>query len=66
LSGRGSSVFLPLILAWLTVHAALLALVLGLKFLGAKTMALLFLAATAFWFLTGRRRQALPRLSGMV
>jgi hypothetical protein len=51
----------PLVLLWLAVHAALLAVILCVKFLTAKTMALLLLAAAAFWFLTGRkRRPALP------
>jgi len=53
-------------MAWLALHAALLVLILSLKFLGAKTLALLLLLAAAFWFLTGRRRPSLPRLSGMV
>ena len=51
---------------WLAVHAAFLVLILGLKFLGMKTLALLLLLAAGFWFLTGRRRSSLPRLPGVV
>jgi len=53
-------------MVWLAVHAVLLLLILSLKFLGVKTLALLLLLTAAFWFLTGRRRPSLPRLSGMV
>jgi hypothetical protein len=56
---------LPLAIAWLALHGALLALILGIKFLGAKTIALLLLLGAVFWFLTGRR-STLPRLSGAV
>jgi len=48
---------MPLVLLWLAVHAALLAVILCVKFLTAKTMALLLLAAAAFWFLTGRKKR---------
>jgi hypothetical protein len=58
-------VLLPLVLAWLALHGALLALILGIKFLGAKMIALLLLLGAAFWLLTGRR-STLPRLSGAV
>jgi hypothetical protein len=52
---------MPLVLLWLAVHAALLAVILCVKFLTAKTAGLLLVAAAAFWFLTGRRRRpALP------
>lgn len=55
------SAWAPLVILWLAVHAALLAVILGVKFLTAKTMVLLLLMAAAFWFLTGRkRRPALP------
>jgi hypothetical protein len=57
----------PLFVLWLAVHGALLAVILGLKFLTLKTMALLLLAGTAFWFLLGRKRPiALPAPPGMV
>ncbi len=51
---------------WLALHAALLALILAVKFLGLKSLALLLLLGAAFWYLTGRRRPSLPRLSGVV
>jgi hypothetical protein len=55
----------PLVLIWLTVHAVLLAVILGVKFLTLKTMALLFLVGTAFWLLLGRKRPiALPAPPG--
>jgi hypothetical protein len=47
----------PLVLLWLAAHAAILAVILAVKFLTAKTMALLLVAAAAFWFLTGRKRR---------
>jgi hypothetical protein len=50
---------LPLALLWLAAHAFLLAVILSLKFLGMKTLALFLLLGAAFWFLTGRRRPAL-------
>jgi hypothetical protein len=46
----------PLLLLWLAAHALLLGLILGAKFLTAKAVALLLLAGTAAWFLSGRRR----------
>jgi hypothetical protein len=46
----------PLVLLWLAVHAIVLALILGIKFVTAKTLMLLLLAGTAFWFLLGRRK----------
>jgi hypothetical protein len=46
---------------WLAVHAALLGLILGVKFLTVKMLALLFLAGAAAWLLLGRRRA--PSLS---
>jgi len=51
-------------MAWLAVHAVLLVLILGIKFLSAKALAVLLLLGAAFWFLT--RRLSLPRLSGVV
>ena len=57
----------PLLLLWLAVHAALLGLILGLKFLTVKTIALVFLAGTVAWLLTGKRRaRSLPAAPGMV
>ena len=46
----------PLVLSWLAVHAFVLALILGIKFMTAKTLMLMLLAGTAFWFLLGRRK----------
>jgi hypothetical protein len=46
------------VLLWLAVHAALLALIIGLKFLTAKMMVLMLLLAGAVFFLLGRRRPA--------
>lgn len=58
---KGRAALMPLVLLWLAVHAALLAVILAVKFLTAKTMALLLLAAAAFWLLTGRKKRlALP------
>ena len=55
----------PLVLLWLAAHAVLLALILGLKFLSAKT--LMLLAMVAVWFLLGRRKpQMLSAPPGMV
>jgi hypothetical protein len=61
-----ASFLLPLVMVWLAIHAALLALILVLKFLGAKTLVLLLLLTVAFWFLAGQRRPSLPRLPGVV
>ena len=57
----------PLLLLWLAAHAVLLGLILGVKFLTAKTVVFLLLAGTAAWVLFGRKR--VPFLSappGMV
>ncbi len=57
----------PLVMIWLAAHALLLAIILGVKFLTLKIMALLFLAGTAFRFLLGRRKTlALPAPPSMV
>jgi hypothetical protein len=57
----------PLVLLWLALHAVLLGLILGVKFLTAKTVALLFLAGTLVWFIVGRKRvPSLPAPPGMV
>ena len=45
-----------MVLLWLAVHAFVLALILGIKFVTAKTLMLMLLAGTAFWFLLGRRK----------
>jgi len=57
----------PLVLLWLAVHAVVLALILGIKFVTAKTLALIFLAGTLVWFLFGRRKPlSLPAPPSMV
>jgi hypothetical protein len=49
------------------VHAALLAVILSLKFLTAKAVLLMAIAGTLVWFLMGKRRRlALPPPTGMV
>jgi hypothetical protein len=64
---HAKSVLMPLALLWLAVHAALLVVILGLKFLTAKAVALMLMAGAALWFLLGRsRRIALPPPPGMV
>ncbi|HVW72952.1 MAG TPA: hypothetical protein VHC39_04895 [Rhizomicrobium sp.] len=56
----------PLVVLWLAAHAVLLGLILGVKFLTAKTMALMFLAGTVLWLLLGRKRVlSLPAPPGM-
>ena len=54
------SAIMPLVLLWLLVHAALLALILGAKFLFTKTVlvAMLVMGSLAFLF---ARFQAKPR-----
>ena len=64
---RGRSILGPLFLLWLAVHALLLGLILGVKFLTVKMIALLFLAGTVAWMFLGRRRvPSLPAPPGMV
>jgi hypothetical protein len=61
MTGRSAkSALLPLVLLWLAAHAVLLALLLGLKFVALKTMAVLLLlaAGTAYLF---RRFRPGPR-----
>ena len=66
-AARGKSVLGPLVLLWLAVHALLLGLILGVKFLTVKTIALVFLAGTVAWLLTGKRRaRSLPAPPSMV
>jgi hypothetical protein len=50
---------LPPALLWLAVHAVLLAVILSVRFLTAKTVALLLMFGAVLWFLTRRRPQAL-------
>jgi len=54
------SAFMPLVLLWLLVHAALLALILGAKFLFTKTMLMVLLVIGSLAFLFSRF-QAKPR-----
>ena len=64
---RLKSTLLPLALVWLAVHAALLAVILSLKFLTAKMVALVLMAGAVLWLVLGRKpRLALPPPSGMV
>jgi hypothetical protein len=66
LTGRGArsvsakAALLPLALLWLAVHAVLLAIILGAKFLFTKTaiVVLLLMAATVFLF---AKLRAIPR-----
>jgi hypothetical protein len=52
---------------WLAAHAAVLGLILSLKFLTAKTVALLLIVGAGLWFVMGRRKPlALPAPRGMV
>jgi hypothetical protein len=55
----------PLLLAWLAVHAALLAVILVIRFLGAKTVLLALLVTGIFWFLH-RGKPVRPALPGRV
>jgi hypothetical protein len=54
----------PVFLLWLGVHVVLLGLIFGVKFLTAKMVALLFLAGTAVWLLSGRKWGVLARVAG--
>ena len=64
---RLKSTLLPLALIWLAAHAALLAVILSLKFLTAKAVLLMAMAGAVVWFLLGRKpRLALPPPQGMV
>ena len=53
----------PLALLWLAVHAVLLALILGVKFLTAKTVLLALLLMGSLAFLSARFRVKPRRLS---
>ena len=57
------SAFVPLALLWLAVHAALLALILGAKFLFTKTMLMALLVMGSLAFLFSRFRARPRRLS---
>ncbi len=58
---------LPLALIWLAAHAALLVLILSLKFLTAKAVLLMAMAGGLLWLMLGRKpRLALPPPPGMV
>ncbi|HEY8253812.1 MAG TPA: hypothetical protein VIG39_04175 [Rhizomicrobium sp.] len=46
----------PLVLLWLAAHAVVLALILGIKFVTAKTLVLILMVGTAFWFLLGQKK----------
>jgi len=52
----------PLVLLWLAVHAVLLALILGLKFLTAKTVIMAMLLASVAFFLWRQLHTAPRRL----
>ena len=57
---RAQSAILPLMLVWLAVHAVLLAVILGAKFLFTKTaiVAVLLMAGAVFLF---AKLRAIPR-----
>ena len=57
---KGRSAILPLVLLWLVVHAALLAVILSVKFLLTKTALLILLLTAGAVFLFTRFR-ASPR-----
>ena len=57
------SALVPLVLLWLAVHAVLLALILGVKFLTAKTVLLALLLMGSLAFLSARFRAKPRRLS---
>ncbi len=53
---------LPLVIIWLAAHAFVLALILGVKFVGAKIMLMLALIGAVAWLVVKRpvRRLRLP------
>jgi hypothetical protein len=57
------SIFLPLLLLWLAVHAVLLAALLGLKFVAAKSAAIVLVLMAGAVFLFTRRRPSPRKLS---
>jgi hypothetical protein len=60
------SAWWPLLFLWLAAHVVLLCLILGGKFLIAKTVMFLLLAGTAAWLLLGKMRApSLPAPPGM-
>lgn len=60
---NASSAVMPLVLLWLAVHAALLALILGAKFLFTKTVLVMMLVLGTLAFLFARFRAKPRRLS---
>ena len=57
---KTGSAVMPLVLLWLAVHAALLAIILGAKFLFTKTALMVVLLLAGFVFLFAKLR-AIPR-----
>jgi len=60
MTGGAKSALVPLALLWLVVHAALLAVILGAKFLFTKTALMVVLLLAGFVFLFAKLR-AIPR-----
>lgn len=61
MTGQGAkSAVMPLVLLWLLVHAVLLALILGAKFLFTKTAIMVMLLMAGLVFLFAKLR-AIPR-----
>ena len=54
----------PLVLLWLAVHAFVLALILGIKFVTAKAIVLAMLLAAGVFFVWAQLRAAPRRLLG--
>ncbi len=52
---KAKSALLPLVILWLAAHGLVLALILGVKFLGAKTILVLGLISAGAWFIVKRR-----------
>jgi hypothetical protein len=64
MTGRNAkSVFLPLLLLWLVVHAVLLAALLGAKFLLTKSVVMAMLLVATAVFVFTRLRPGLRKLS---
>ena len=51
---------MPLVMVWLALHAGLLVLLLGVKFIGAKLVLLGLLLTAALWFLARQPLRLLP------
>ncbi len=60
---KAKSAIMPLVLLWLAVHAVLLALILGAKFLFTKTALVTVLVMGALAFLFARFRASPRKLS---